>query len=109
MANADAADQDNRARNRIYPVESLTAETITAVADRVARATTFEDLIYRESEIDALWSLADIAARTAELDNASDKDRWAKLRERLWEAHDLVPEGRCTESAAVLRETITLI
>ena len=100
---------DETARSKIYQVQELTAETITAVADRVARATTFEDLIYRESEIDALWSLADIAARTAELDNTADRDRWAELRERLWEAHDLVPEGRCTESAAVLRATITLI
>ncbi|MCD4534306.1 hypothetical protein LRP67_09455 [Nocardioides sp. cx-169] len=70
-------------------------------------ATSFADLIYRESEIDALWSLVDIQVTAAEHSgSATELARLAGLRSRLWEAHDLVPEGRCRESAAILRELV---
>jgi len=94
------------ARNRIYQVTELTAATLTGIAERLDVATTFEDQIYRESEIDALWTLVDIQVRQAELagpDGADRLARWVDLRERLWTAHDLIPEGRCRESATILR------
>lgn len=98
-------DSDSNAdRNKIYQVEELTPSTILEVAERVAVASSFEDLIYRESEIDALWSLADIAAKT---DSAAQ--RWADLRDRIGVAHDLVPEGEVTEAAEVLRQTATMV
>lgn len=95
------------ARNRIYQVTELTPQTFTGIAERLDAATTFEDQIYRESEIDALWTLVDIQVRQAELaghDGAEALATWVGLRERLWTAHDLIPEGRCRESAAILRE-----
>lgn len=92
-------------RNRIYQVTELTPAVLLGIAERLDAATSFEDQIYRESEIDALWTLVDIQVRQAEL--ATDDvalERWRGLRARLWVAHDLVPEGRCAEAATILRE-----
>jgi hypothetical protein len=93
------------ARNRIYQVTELTSEALQGIAERLEVASCFEDQIYRESEIDALWTLVDIQVRQAELagDDAA-LARWTDLRARLWTAHDLIPEGRCTQAAGILRE-----
>jgi len=98
------------ARNRIYQVTELTPETLIGIAERLDAATTFADQIYRESEIDALWTQVDIQVRQAELaGDTAALARWRELHRRLWVAHDLIPEGRCAESADVLRELVTLL
>lgn len=98
------------ARNRIYQVTELVPETLLGIAERLEEASTFADQIYRESEIDALWTLVDIQVRQAELaGDAEALDRWRELHRRLWVAHDLIPDGRCAESAAVLRELVSLL
>ncbi|MEW2624109.1 hypothetical protein [Streptomyces sp. NPDC048106] len=97
--------QIGSARNRMHQVAELTPDTLTAIAERLMAATTFEDLIYRESEIDALWTLVDIQVRQAELScSAGELEKWTALRSRLWEAHDLIPEDRCPQAAVILRE-----
>jgi len=93
------------ARNRIYQVTELTSDVLLGIAERLDVATSFADQIYRESEIDALWTQVDIQVRQAGL--AGDAERlahWRSLHARLWTAHDLIPEGRCTEAATILRE-----
>jgi hypothetical protein len=101
--------QLNSARNRIYQVTDLEPETILEVADRTAVATTFEDLIYRESEVDAMWSLVDIQVRQAELAQSPELEKWLRLRELLWEAHDLIPEGKVVESSEILRRLASMV
>jgi hypothetical protein len=93
----------------IWQVEALTADAVLAVADRVAIATSFEDLIYRESEIDALWTLADIAVIDAGRRQDGDVAHWTRVRDQIALAHDLVPEGGCAEAAAVLRKLAELL
>jgi hypothetical protein len=90
-------------------VEELTPATVREVADRIAVAAGFEDLVYRESEIDALWSLADIARRDAVLAGSADAERWTEVLRLIGTAHDLIPDGRCVESAAILRQTLPLL
>lgn len=91
------------ADSRIHQVERLDRATVGAVAARVAEAVSFEDLIYRESELDALWSLADIAA------GSEAREPWVRLRELLGRAHDHVPEGEVADAARVLREVCALL
>lgn len=91
------------------PVEELTPVTVSEVAARVEVAVGFEDLVYRESEIDALWSLADIARRDAVLARSADAERWTEILRLVGTAHDLVPDGRCAEAAAILRQTLPLL
>lgn len=89
-------------RDRIFDVVELTPETVLEVAERTAAAQTFSDYIYRESELDALWSLADIAATRPQ--PGTDTEHFARLRDRLEEAHDLLPDERGADAAAILRE-----
>lgn len=89
----------------MFRVEELTADVMRAVADRVAVAVSFTDLVYRESEIDALWSLADIAARG----QAPGAPRLRALRDELGRAHDLLPDGRRAEAAEILRKAADLL
>lgn len=93
----------------VWPVEQLTAEVMRKVADRIAVAESFADLIYRESEIDALWSLADIEARDAKAGGSGDADRKAELLSKIGQAHDLIPEGNCAEAAEILRQAVDLL
>lgn len=47
--------------DEVYPtVENLLPATIDAVAARTVASRCFVELVYRECEINALWSLADI-------------------------------------------------
>ena len=92
-------------RTRSHQVSELTSETVLAIAHRLDAASTFADQVYRESEIDALWTLVDIEVRQAEIaGDGAGLERWGDLRRRLWIAHDLVPEGHCAQAAAVLRD-----
>ena len=97
------------AKNRIYQVTDLLPETILGVADRTAAATTFEDLIYRESEVDAMWTLVDIQVRHAELNESPDLERWLRLRNQLWQAHDLIPAGEVAQAATLLRGLVDML
>jgi hypothetical protein len=93
------------AHNRIHQVTELTPQSLLGIAARLDVATTFADQIYRESEIDALWTLVDIQLRQAELaGDAHALERGRELHRRLWVAHDLIPDGRCAEAATILRE-----
>lgn len=96
-------------RNRIYQVTDLEPETIRAVAERTAEAETFSDLIYRESEVDAMWTLVDIQVRQAEINDLPTLPGWIEIRRRLWEAHDFIPEGHVKESAAMLHSIVDLV
>ena len=42
-------------------IEDMSPATIAGVASRLLASDTFEELVYRECELDALWTLADIA------------------------------------------------
>ncbi|MDO5499010.1 MAG: hypothetical protein Q4F67_04930 [Propionibacteriaceae bacterium] len=89
-------------RDRIHDVVELTPTTVLEVAERTASATSFADYIYRESEIDALWSLADIAATRPQ--PGTDPEHFAQIRDRLQEAHDLLPDQQGEQAAEILRE-----
>lgn len=80
-------------------IEALSSEAVEAVIARIDASTDFDHLVYRESEVDALWSLADMAARRAE-------PGAERLVELLWTAHDLLGEGRIDAAVTVLRQVL---
>src|SRR5487761_2568697 len=49
------------AGNLDIEIEDLSAETIGVVADRLEASQSFTDLISRECELNALWTLCDVA------------------------------------------------
>ncbi len=83
----------------VVRVEELAPATVETVIAQIEASTTADHLVYRESELDALWSLADMAVRRSE-------PGAVVLRQLLWSAHDLVGEGRCHEAVAELRRLI---
>lgn len=94
-------------------VSDLLPATIEGVARRLRGSRGFVQLVYRESELDALWSLADLAVgKAAEHDppeaagplgveGAGQEDR-RQLRDLIHEAHDLTAASRANEAADLL-------
>jgi hypothetical protein len=70
----------------VVDVERLDPATITAVIRQVEVSEGIDQLAYRETEIDSLWSLAHMAVR----DGRPGSDEALAL---LWTAHDSVGTG----------------
>jgi hypothetical protein len=99
------------------PIEDLSPATLAGVAERLRTATAgFVSLINRESELDALWTLADVAAgrmRQAsapprpELPRATLQDL-STLCDLLFRAHDCNAEGDHERAADLVAEAARL-
>lgn len=83
----------------VVRVEELTPHTVEAVIDRLQASRDFDHLVYRESEVDALWSLADMAVRRRE-PNAQT------LLDLLWAAHERIGEGEKGRAAQELEKVV---
>jgi hypothetical protein len=83
---------------RPLDIRDLNAATVESVIRHLGASSRPEHLVYRESELDALWTLADMATRTPGGGTALE------ALDRLWTAHDLVGEGRCVEATAELKQ-----
>jgi hypothetical protein len=79
----------------IVPVLDFSVETLRAIAAHLEVSTDFEHLVYREAELDAVWSLTGFFV-------AQNPDA-VRLHEAAHRAHDLVGEGRPREAAVLLR------
>jgi hypothetical protein len=85
----------------IVPVRDCSPETLQAVAERLEVSTTFEHLVYREAELDAIWSLTGFfLAQTQD----PSREALVRLQEAAHQAHDLVGQKRPREAAALLRK-----
>jgi hypothetical protein len=101
-------------------IEDLLPETIEGVAARLLLSDTFEELVYRECELDALWTLADIAISViAHRETGHVPEAWqsfpegsgetlVRLRSLLEQAHELAVDGGTTEAAAILHAAALL-
>jgi hypothetical protein len=101
-------------------VDDLLPETIEGVASRLLVSDSFEKLVYRECELDALWTLADIAIEMIALRETGHRIKaWqavpegsettlVKLRSLLEQAHDLTTIAQPIQAAEVLREAARL-
>ena len=103
------------------PIQDLLPQTISALADRLLSTTTFADRIYRESEMDALWTMADMAVSEMEeaqrrgakivprleLPNASQQNL-VTLSDLIFRAHALNADGDSQKAAEVLFEAASL-
>lgn len=91
----------------VLPVDNVSDLTIRTLADRLQRSTTAEHHIYRETELDELWRLLDIARRSGDPDGLRDTDWLNAMRDAVHRAHDLVGmEGKPKEAAEVLRQAL---
>jgi hypothetical protein len=94
-------------------VSSLTPETLNLVASRVEASHSAEQFVYRESELDEVWRLADITLADAQArgkaDHRPEIERLGTLAELVHVAHDLIGQKEDTHGAGLaLRKAAAL-
>ena len=85
----------------IVTVRDFSPDTLGAITAHLEVSTDFEHMVYREAELDAIWSITGFAL------TQKPDDTVARLHEAAHRAHDLVGEGRPREAAALLRKLVT--
>jgi hypothetical protein len=99
-------------------IEDLSPATIEAVATRLAHSTTFAELVSRECELDALWTLCDIelsynqggSAATAAPGSqaADDRATLLGLRTLIGEALSALAASNLDEATRLVLEASSL-
>jgi len=89
----------------IVTVTDFSDETLRELIAALEVSTEFEHLIYRESELDAVWSIAGFALNDEP--NPARRDAIARLRDTAHLAHDLVADRRPREAANKLKSLLT--
>ena len=105
-------------REEPWAVVDLRPASFEAIADRLLASRSFEELVYRESEMDALFTLADIAVKEQEraraetlaagTDPSPVEQHLRSLRSLIFEAHDLSHDDQNEEAARTLRKAAEL-
>jgi len=88
----------------IVTVMDFSDETLRELIAALEVSTEFEDLVYRESELDAVWSIAGFALKDEP--NAIQRNAIARLRDTAHQAHDLVADRRPMEAAEKLKKLL---
>jgi len=90
--------------DEIYDVDDWSEITVRAMIARLEQSTTPEQFVYRETELDEMWRLVDIALKDAKKFLMPERIELARVRDLIMTAHDLVGvEGRPLDAAATLR------
>ncbi len=87
---------------RIVTVQDFSPETLRHIVAHLEVSTEFEHLVYREAELDAIWSITGFfLAREPE---SGAREAALRLHRGAHAAHDLVGQGRPEAAAALLRQ-----
>ncbi len=87
--------------SNVVLVEDFSEDTIENLFAHLEVSSQFEHYIYRESEMDSLWRLIDMAVRAE--GQGPNAPRLQRVLEAAREAHDLVGDERPLEAAKRLR------
>ncbi len=88
----------------IHDIDDWSQITVWALIDRIQRSDTEEQLIYRETELDELWRLLDIASASATRDGAAHAPELLRMKQTVMQVHDLVGvEHKPAEAADLLK------
>ncbi len=85
----------------IVPVTDFSPATLRNLIAHLEASISFEHLVYRESELDAIWSITGFLLKNEP--DSHEREATLKLHEIAQVAHDLVADRRPQEAAAVLR------
>jgi hypothetical protein len=85
----------------IVTVTDVSSETLAEMIAHLEASTEFEHLVYRESELDAVWSITGFALKYES--NPIRREAIARLHEIAHVAHDLVADQRPKEAAEILK------
>jgi hypothetical protein len=85
----------------IVTVEDFSSSTLRSIVAHLEVSSDFEHLVYREAELDAIWSITGFfLASTPE---SAEREAVVRLHRGAHRAHDLVGENRPREAAELLR------
>jgi hypothetical protein len=87
--------------DHIVPVTNFSADTLCSIIAHMEVSTDFEHLVYREAELDAIWSITGFFLVNEP--NSSQLEAVRRLHAGAHKAHDLVADRRPAEAATVLR------
>lgn len=90
--------------DRIVIVDDTSVETLRNIQAHLRISSTFEHCAYREAELDEVWRLLDMRLRVA---SGAELDHLARMREVIWQAHDLVGSGRPLDAARAMAPLFT--
>ena len=85
----------------IVTVTDFSAQTLRDLIAHLEVSATFEHLVYREAELDAVWSITGFFL--ASEGNPAKRDALLRLHQFAHQAHDLVAQKRPRDAAGVLR------
>ncbi|SIT48819.1 conserved hypothetical protein [Paraburkholderia piptadeniae] len=96
----------------LHSIEDYLPETLRQIIERVENSRTFEQMIYRESELDEVWRLLDndIAGAARNAANPAKGQNLVALRELIIEAHDLIGnESNTVDARERLLKAVALV
>jgi hypothetical protein len=85
----------------IVPVTNFSPDTLWSIIVHMEVSTDFEHLVYREAELDAIWSITGFFLVNEPDSNQREAVR--RLHAGAHKAHDLVADRRPADAAMVLR------
>ena len=85
----------------IVPVTNFSQDTLRSIIAHMEVSTDFEHLVYREAELDAIWSITGFFLTNEP--GSADYEAVKRLRAGAHKAHDLVAERRPDDAAEVLK------
>jgi hypothetical protein len=88
----------------IVSVRDFSPETLREMIEHLEASTEFEHLVYRESELDAVWSITGFALKYES--DAIQRTNLVRMHEIAHVAHDLVADRRPKEAAEILRSLL---
>ena len=88
----------------IVAVEDFSKSTLSELVAHLEKSTQFEHLVYREAELDAVWSITGFYLGSER--NAAGRERLERVHEAAHEAHDLVGARKPQDAASVLRRLL---
>ncbi len=88
----------------IVAVEDFSKSTLSEIVAYLERSTNFEHLVYREAELDAVWSITGFYLGSER--NPPRRLELERVHQAAHQAHDLVGARKPRDAAAVLRRLI---
>jgi hypothetical protein len=85
-------------------VTDFSPETLREIIGHLEVSWEFEHLVYRESELDAIWSITGFVVKS--VSDSKLRDAITRLHEIAQVAHDLVADSRPAEAAEILRSCL---
>lgn len=91
--------------SRVVVVEDFSSDTIENIIHHLEVSREFEHFVYREAELDAVWSLVEFQSRRSE---GTVRELLLELLAKLWQAHDLVGMEERQRALESLREAAAI-